>query len=130
VEEAVSASNTVGQSNTQRSSTESLKKGDFFNSLFSHCISDGTEMNEDEVDKYLTQRCEDPSIDPIDYWKVHCKQFPGLSTVAKDILPIPGSSVAVERIFNCGRDMLGLRRYSLKPETFSALMFGKYALKK
>ena len=57
-----------------------------------------------------------------------CRLAPPLGAVAKDILSIPGSSVSVERIFNCGRDVIGLRRHSLKPETFSALMFGKYNL--
>ena len=67
---------------------------------------------------------------PLEYWKTHSQQFPYLSSVAKDILSIPGSSVAVERLFNCGRDVIGLRRHSLKPETLSALMFGKCALMK
>jgi len=98
----------------------------FFHSMFSHSMSDSMELN--EVDKYLGMPCENPSVDPLGYWKTHSKEFPNLSAVAKDILSIPGSSVSVERIFNCGRDVIGLRRHSLKPETFSALMFGKYSL--
>ena len=72
--------------------------------------------------------CENPTVDPLDHWKTNSKECPNLSAVAKDILSITGSSVSVERIFNCGRDIIGLRRHSLKPETFSALMFGKYNL--
>ena len=44
-------------------------------------------------------------------------------------LLVAWSSVAVERVFNVGRDVIGLRRYSLKPETFTALMLGKYMIK-
>ena len=84
-----------------------------FSSMFSHCASKGDSM--DEVEKYLRLPCENPQVDPVGFWKVHAKQFPNLSEVAKDILSIPGSSVSVERIFNCGRDIIGLRRHSLKP---------------
>ena len=85
----------------------------------------------DEVDKYLSLRCEHPGVDAMQYWQIHSKEFPNLSKLAKDIISIPGSSVSVERIFfNCGHDVIGLRRHSLKPETLSALMFGKCALKK
>ena len=95
--------------------------------MFSHCLSDGFEMN--EIETYFSLRCEDPPVDPIYYWKAHSLQFPSLSVVAKHILSIPGSSVSVERLFNCGRHTIGLRRHSMKPETLSALMFAKNALK-
>jgi hypothetical protein len=55
-------------------------------------------------------------------------QFPNLSVVVKNVLSIPGASVSVERTFNCGRDVIGLRRHSMK-ETLSSLMFAKCALK-
>jgi hypothetical protein len=98
-----------------------------FVSMFAHCADNAGDM--DEVDKYLELRCEDPSVDALEYWKSHAKQFPNLSAVARDILSIPGSSVSVERMFNCGRDVIGLRRHALQPETFSTLMFGKSILK-
>jgi len=31
----------------------------------------------------------------------------------RDYLPIPGSEVDVERLFNTGRDILGIRRFSM-----------------
>jgi len=37
-------------------------------------------------------------------------------------LAIPCGSVSVERLFNGGKDMTGLRRYSLRGETFRILM--------
>eukprot|EP00474_Spongospora_subterranea_P005608 CRZ06066.1 hypothetical protein [Spongospora subterranea] len=99
-----------------------------FTDMFAHCFAEAQgHMN--EVDTYLSLHCEDPNVDPVYYWKAHSMQFPLLSIVAKNVLSIPGSSVAVERIFNCGRDMIGLRRQSLKPETMSALMFGRSTLK-
>jgi hAT family C-terminal dimerisation region len=46
--------------------------------------------------------------------------------MAKDYLSIPGTSVTVERVFSGGRDILGIRRYSLGPETFRTLMILKH----
>ena len=42
-------------------------------------------------------------VDPVYYWKSHALQFPLLSIVAKNVLVIPCSSVAVKR---CGCDMM------------------------
>jgi hypothetical protein len=123
------ASNDDSAADIQKKQNERAEdeEDSLFCSMFSHCHSDGQEL--DEVDRYLELRCEDRAVDPVEYWKTHAKQFPCLSSVARDVLSIPGSSVAVERIFNCGRDVIGLRRHSLKPETFSALTFGKCYLK-
>jgi hypothetical protein len=56
-------------------------------------------------------------------------QFPKLSSVAREALAIPCSSVSVERVFNDGRDIIGIRRSSLNPETISAFMFGNHYMK-
>jgi hypothetical protein len=42
---------------------------------------------------------------------------------------LPGSAVAVERIFSGGRDTISLRRSSLQPETIRTLMIVKQQLK-
>jgi hypothetical protein len=83
-----------------------------------------------EVNNYLSFPLESEQVDPLIWWEMHAKDFPFLSKVAKDILSAPGSSVCVERLFNCGRDVIGIRRHSLKAETTSCLMFGRIALKK
>ncbi|KAF7343888.1 Transposase-like protein [Mycena venus] len=44
-------------------------------------------------------------------------------------LCIPGSAVAIERIFSGGRDTIGIRRASLKAETIETLMFVKARLR-
>ncbi len=82
----------------------------------------------DEVDIYMTQERAYKGNDPLDFWKLHEAQFPNLSKVARQVLSIPGSSASVERLFSGGRDLIGIRRHSLKPDTMSALMFGKLAL--
>ena len=45
-----------------------------------------------------------------------------MSQVARDYLHIPAGEVAVERLFSAGRDLIGLRRYRLSPETMRTLM--------
>jgi len=55
-------------------------------------------------------------------------QFPSLFCLARDILCIPGSAVAVERIFSGGRDTISLRRASLQADTIRILMLVKKRL--
>ncbi|KAI1828929.1 hypothetical protein CBS147337_10262 [Penicillium roqueforti] len=57
-----------------------------------------------------------------DWWKVHKKEYPRMAAAARDYLAIPASEVSVERLFNKGRDVLGVRRFSMKGETLRILM--------
>ena len=45
-----------------------------------------------------------------------------MSQVARDYLPIPPAEVDCERLFSSSRDLLGIRRASLLPETMKALL--------
>ena len=49
-----------------------------------------------------------------------------MSQVARDYLPIPLAEVDVERLFSEGRDLMGLRRYSMAPDTMIAAMMARY----
>ncbi|CAK5270384.1 unnamed protein product [Mycena citricolor] len=69
------------------------------------------------------------TCDPIAWWVKHRDDFPKLSKLALDILSIPGSAVAVERIFSGGRDTISLRRSRLEAGTIRALMLVKNRLK-
>ena len=44
-----------------------------------------------------------------------------MAAAARDYLAIPASEVAVERLFSNGRDLLGVRRGSMKAETMRML---------
>jgi hypothetical protein len=83
----------------------------------------------DEVVEYLNLPVESSSIDPLQWWQVYVPQLPVLSSIVKDALSIPGSSVSVERVFNVGRDAIGIRRSALNHEIKSGLMFGNHYLK-
>ncbi|KAJ6168129.1 hypothetical protein N7497_000972 [Penicillium chrysogenum] len=85
-----------------------------------------------------------------DWWKVHKKEYPRMAAAARDYcqntawtmyqvhqskhnqsplpvhsdnyLAIPASEVSVESLFNTGRDVLGVRRLSMKGDTLRILM--------
>lgn len=84
-----------------------------------------------DIDRYLDSPVvnwdgdEDPNW-VLKWWQANEKLYPLMSKVARDYLPIPPAEVDVERLFNKGRDLLGLRRHSMLPETMRAVMFARY----
>jgi hypothetical protein len=63
--------------------------------------------------------------DPVwlcNWWRLHRDEFPQMAEAARDYLAIPASEVAVERVFNIGRDLLGIRRNSMNGDTLRILM--------
>ena len=53
-----------------------------------------------------------------------------MARVARDYLVIPGSEVDVEALFSLGRDIYGIRRWSLSTDTVRPLMLCKDALRR
>ena len=79
-----------------------------------------------EIKRYLTSslailegQC------PLSWWKVHATEYPTLARMARDILSIPLTSVAVERIFSGARDILPYRRNRMSHQMITALMLTK-----
>jgi hypothetical protein len=58
----------------------------------------------------------------LSWWRTHSNEYPRLAVAARDYLAIPASAVSVERLFNRGRDLLGVRRNLLNGETMRRLM--------
>ncbi|KZS00134.1 Uncharacterized protein APZ42_003699, partial [Daphnia magna] len=56
------------------------------------------------------------------YWANRSCRWPRLGQMARDLLSIPATSAASERAFSVGRDVFGISRMSLKPETVEALI--------
>lgn len=84
----------------------------------------------DELEDYFKLRQEDfDTCQPLSWWWGRRAQFPNLYRLARDILVIPGSAVAVERIFSGGRDTISLRRASLHPDTIRSLMLVKHRVR-
>jgi len=82
-----------------------------------------------ELEEYFKLPAEDfDTCNPIHWWMGRRVQFPNLFRLARDILCIPGSAVAIERIFSGGRDTISLRRASLHADTIHILMLVKKRL--
>ena len=45
-----------------------------------------------------------------------------MAAAARDYLVIPASEVNIERLFSIGRDILGVRRWSINAETIDILI--------
>jgi hypothetical protein len=84
----------------------------------------------DELAEYLRQPRENfKTCNPLKWWAARTSQFPNLSRFARDLLTIPGSAVAVERIFSGGRDTISIRRSRLTADTIRILMLVKHHLR-
>ncbi|KAG4070300.1 hypothetical protein HA402_014400 [Bradysia odoriphaga] len=80
-----------------------------------------------EIQKYLSLPLSNASMKPLEYWRSESVQheFPKLSKMARDVLPVQSSSVAVERDFSKGAHVVTPTRCSLTSETIRASMFLK-----
>jgi inhibitor of KinA sporulation pathway (predicted exonuclease) len=59
----------------------------------------------------------DINIDPLSWWKVHQKEYPILSLMAKDFLIIQSTSVPSEQAFSIANNTITQTRNRLDPET-------------
>ena len=80
-----------------------------------------------EIDRYL----DGPLVDwdgsdkpnwVLQWWKSNSLLYPIMSRVARDYLAIQPSEVDCERLFSSSRDLLGLRRHAMAPETMKAVL--------
>jgi hypothetical protein len=80
-----------------------------------------------EIDAYLEEEIEEDNedFDILAWWKGKSDKFPVLSTMARDFLSIPLSTVSSESAFSLGGRILGDHRSSLTPEMLEALVCGK-----
>jgi len=62
---------------------------------------------------------------PLSWWKVHATEYPMLARIARHILCIPLTSVAVERVFSGARDILPYRQNQMGHQMITALMLTK-----
>uniref|UniRef100_A0ACD5XNA2 Uncharacterized protein n=1 Tax=Avena sativa TaxID=4498 RepID=A0ACD5XNA2_AVESA len=84
-------------------------------------------VHKSELDIYLEEACEEDTcdFDVLGWWKRRAEKFPILSSMARDFLAIPLSTVASESAFSCGGRILGDSRSSLTPDMLQALVCAK-----
>jgi hypothetical protein len=80
--------------------------------------------NKSELEKYLAEDTEpeDNKFDILGWWKVNSSRFPVLAHLARDVLPIPVSTVASESVFSTSGRILDDFRTSLTPFMVEALV--------
>ena len=83
-----------------------------------NCSDD--DLSRDEIAEYLGEKVLTRNSDVLTYWKSKEVQWPRLAKMAKDFLAPTATSASSERVFSSGRDLLGITRYRLLPETMEA----------
>jgi hypothetical protein len=78
---------------------------------------------------FRLSKLDDQSQWILDYWNSCKYEYPLMFQAVRDYIPIPGSEVDIERLFNTRRDMLGLRRFSMSGNTLGMMMMLKDALR-
>ena len=80
--------------------------------------------NKTELDIYLSESTieEESSFNILRWWKLNSERFPILSTLARDVLAVPISTVASESAFSTGGRVLDRFRSSLTPKVVEALI--------
>lgn len=92
--------------------------------LGSNTSSSNTQMTvSEELLMYLQLPNEDIDSSPLVWWKDNNAKFLILSKVAKKYLSICATSVASERLFSTGGDIVTPSRSCLKPQRVDQLIF-------
>ena len=83
---------------------------------------------QDELAEYEAEMTENPDCEPSEIFTYGCmgasksNRWPRLKAMAKDLLCIPVTSAASARAFSVGKDVFGIARQRLGPETVEALV--------
>jgi hypothetical protein len=87
-------------------------------------------VKKNELEKYLDEeRADDVNFDILVWWKQNSCRYPVLSTMVRDVLASPVSTVASESAFSTGGRVLDTYRSSLNPQMVEALICGQNWLK-
>ena len=79
--------------------------------------------------KHTPKAKEDQTQCILDWWKANESEYHCMAQAARDYLAIPSSEADIERLFSLGRDILGIRRFSMGMDTMRTLVLLKDALK-
>ncbi|KAH9751304.1 hypothetical protein KPL71_014240 [Citrus sinensis] len=92
-------------------------------------VSEGSPELSNELDLYLMEKTEKiaksnlgTKFDILLSWRVNSANYPILSSIARDVLAIPMSTVAFESSFSTGGRILDQYRSSLTPDMVEALV--------
>ncbi|GES86272.1 zinc finger BED domain-containing protein 1-like [Rhizophagus clarus] len=79
----------------------------------------------EEIDKYLEINEECKETNPLEWWKLHEKRFPTLTTITRKYLGICAISVLSERLFSDVGNNITNKRINLDPNLVEQMLFLK-----
>ncbi|KAL0316953.1 UNVERIFIED_CONTAM: Zinc finger BED domain-containing protein DAYSLEEPER [Sesamum calycinum] len=87
-------------------------------------MTGGKDHVKSELEKYLSEDVEEyrEKFDILKWWKMNTQRFPILSKMARDIVVVPVSTVALEAAFSTGGRVLDAFRSSLSPKIVQAII--------
>lgn len=94
--------------------------------FFPTLVRDATnrETARDEVERYANEIVRlTENFDPIMWWKNNDGKYPRLSKMAINLLSIPASSAASERVFSLAGNIITEKRNRLVPKTVDSILF-------
>ena len=83
----------------------------------------------EELDLYISEKPVTTKINPFDWWKVNCSNYPNLSKLARRVLCSPATSVPSERVFSTAGGTVSKSRAALDSESVDKLIFLNKRLK-
>ena len=78
---------------------------------------------EDELAVYWLERCAARDNDPLQWWTVNQKKYPGIAALASKYLCIPATSTTSERVFSTAGNIVSKRRSNLSAKYVDMLVF-------
>ncbi|KAG8370310.1 hypothetical protein BUALT_Bualt14G0103600 [Buddleja alternifolia] len=135
-------SNASGEGSTSCQSTNSdrnVEIGTLLSELASFLNEkQSVQPQKSELDMYLEENCfikmenskDGAGFDILDWWKIHVLKYKVLSTMARDILAIPITTVASESTFSAGSRVIDKYRARLSADSVELLMCGSDWLRK
>ena len=79
----------------------------------------------EEINKYLEMNEEGKETDPLEWWSLHKKKFPILSSIARKYLGICATSVHSERLFSDVGNNITNKRINIDPALVEQMLFLK-----
>ncbi|KAJ6643111.1 putative AC transposase [Pseudolycoriella hygida] len=123
------------KSNDERTPTTEIQQPaqpSLFGDLFAKQMrSFHKSSTDDDLKRYLSEDVVDPDMlvkertginGVLGWWKIHEKEFPVLSAMAKDFLAVSGNGIPVERLFSAGPDILHAKRQGLSAASIQKLV--------
>ncbi len=111
------------QRTKRRIDDDSDQDSDTDDELYAHMFKRSkVEKLSTEFQKYIALPLSNQKVDPIQFWKSQVDEFPKMSSMARDFLPLQCGSVSVERDFSGAVDLITPTRCAMHHKTIRANM--------